>query len=183
MQWNRYTRSRVVRQAILSGNQSERSKIFFNQSESSIEHTWPKWRHNAHIWASKFTWPHRKKNTTHSSHSFNDRVEPGDKRDACAVQPQTFTLRSHVNRIVSTCADRPSTPQVPRVHVSLCPPRPTAHAQTLKRSPRPFASPSVNKKHTVWRSTSFNTKTKIASALSYKRDVGEVWVTTRPWWF
>ena len=81
----------------------------------------------------------------HASHSFNDRVKPGYKRDACAVQPRLFPLRSHVNGIVSTCADSQTTPQVPRVHRSLCPPRPTAHAQTLKRSPRPLASPEVNK--------------------------------------
>ena len=74
-----------------------------------------------------------------------DRVEPGYKWDACADQPQTFPLRSHVNGIVGTCADRPTTPQVPRIHRSLCPPRPTAHAQTLKRSPSPLASLSVHK--------------------------------------
>ena len=81
----------------------------------------------------------------HSSHSFIDRVKPGNKRDACAVQPQAFPLRSHVNGIIGTCADRPTTPQVPRIHRSLCPPRPTAHAQTLKRSPSPLASLSVHK--------------------------------------
>ena len=117
---------------------------------------WPHWRHNAHIWAWKLTWPHGEKNThtqgfaPHSSPSFNDRVEPGNKRDACAVQPQAFPLRSHVIGIVGTCADRQTTPQVPRIHRSLCPTRPTAHAQTLKRSPRPLASPSVHKKHTLY---------------------------------
>ena len=81
----------------------------------------------------------------HTSHSFNDRVEPGDKWDACAVQSQTFILRSHVIGIVGTCANRQTTPQVPRIHRSTFPPRPTAHAQTLKRSPSPLASPEVNK--------------------------------------
>ena len=74
--------------------------------------------------------------------------------DACAVRPKAFALRSHVNGIVGTCADRQTTPQVPRIPMSTFPRRPTAHAQTLKTSPRPLASPEVHEKHTVWRSKS-----------------------------
>ena len=40
----------------------------------------------------------------------------------------------------------------PRIHMSTFSHRPTAHAQTLKRIPRPLASPEVNEKHTVLRS-------------------------------
>ena len=74
--------------------------------------------------------------------------------DACAVRTHGFALRSHVNGIVGPCADRQNSPQVPRIHVSLFSRRPTAHAQTMKRSPRPLASLKVHEKHTVWRSTS-----------------------------
>ena len=70
------------------------------------------------------------------------------------VLPNAFALRIHVNGIVGTCADRQNTPQVPRIYVSTFPHRPTAHAQTLKRIPRPLASPEVNEKHTVLRSKS-----------------------------
>ena len=105
------------------------------------------WRHNAHIWAWKFTWPHGKKNRhtkkldPHSSHSFND---------ACAVWPKTFTLRSHVNGVVGPCADRPNSPQVSRIHMSLFSGRPTTHAQTMKRSPRPLASLKSPWKNTLY---------------------------------
>ena len=61
------------------------------------------------------------------------------------VLPNAFALRSHVNGIVGTCANRQNTPQVPRIYVSTFPHRP-AHAQTLNRIPRPLASPEVNKK-------------------------------------
>ena len=37
----------------------------------------------------------------------------------------------------------------PPIYMSVFPHRPTAHAQTLKRIPRPLASPEVSKKHTV----------------------------------
>ena len=70
--------------------------------------------------------------------------------DACAVGPKAFALRSHVNGIVDTCADRQTTPQFPRILMSTFPPRPTAHAQTMKSSPRPLASQKSMKKHTVW---------------------------------
>ena len=90
-----------------------------------------------------------------SSPDFNDRVEPGNKWDACADQSQAFSPaqsrewdRRHMRR-------PPNDSPGPRIHRSLFPPRPTAHAQTLKRSPRPLASPEVNEKHTVWRPTSF----------------------------
>ena len=134
---------RVVNRALLGPNQSERSKFFVDQSESSIYPTWLMWRHNAHIWAWKFTWPHRVKNThtqafdPHCSHSFID---------ACAVWPKTFTMRSHVNGVVGSCADRPNSPQVPRIRVSLFSRRPTTHAQTMKRSPRPLASLKAHEK-------------------------------------
>ena len=58
---------RVVNRALLGPNQSERSKFFVDQSESSIYPTWLMWRHNAHIWAWKFTWPHGEKNTQRQS--------------------------------------------------------------------------------------------------------------------
>ena len=67
--------------------------------------------------------------------------------DACAVGPKAFALRSHVNGIVGTCADRQTTPQVPRIPVSLFPRRPTAHAQATKSSPRPLASQKSRKTH------------------------------------
>ena len=67
--------------------------------------------------------------------------------DACAVGAQAFALRSHVNGIVGTCADRQTTPQVPRIPVSLFSRRPTAHAQTMKSSPRPLASQKSRKTH------------------------------------
>ena len=49
-----------------------------------------------------------------------------------------------------SCADCQNTPQVPRIHVSTFSRRPTAHAQTMKRSPRPLASLEVNKKKLYW---------------------------------
>ena len=79
----------VVIVATWIGNQSERSKNFLDQSESRISPMWLIDVTNAHIWAWFYTWPHGIKNTRtqelnlHSSHSFNDRVEPGYKRDVC----------------------------------------------------------------------------------------------------
>ena len=91
-----------------------------------------------------------------------------------------FPLRSHVNGIVGTCADHPTTPQVPRIHVSTCPTRPTTHAQTLKRSPRPLASPEVNK-NTLYRGQHhLIQKTNLENALSYIRDVCDARMTSRP---
>ena len=58
---------------------------------------------------------------------------------------KAFALRSHVNEIVGTCAVHQTTPQVPRIPMSLCPRRPTAHAQVMKSSPRPLASPKSRK--------------------------------------
>ena len=72
---------------------------------------------------------------------------------ACAVLPKAWTLRSHVSGIVGTCEDHQNTPQVPRIHMSLFPHRPTARAPTLKLA-RPLASPKVIEKHTVWRTKS-----------------------------
>ena len=103
---------------------------------------WPKWRWNAHIWSWKFTWPHGVKNTR--IHRKTPIVAWWF--DACAVGPKAFALRSHVNGIVDTCADRQTTPQVPRVSMSTFPRRPTAHAQTMKSSPRPLASAEVHEK-------------------------------------
>ena len=72
-------------------NQSERSKLALDQSESRISPMWLIDVTNAHIWAWFYTWPHGIKNTRtqelnpHSWHSFNDRVKPGDKRDVCDI--------------------------------------------------------------------------------------------------
>ena len=41
----------VVKEAPIGPDQSERSRNFVHQSESSIEVMWPNWRHNAHIWS------------------------------------------------------------------------------------------------------------------------------------
>ena len=141
----------VVNKALVGPDQSERRKFGMSQSESSIYPTWLMWRHNAHIWSCKPTWPHGEKNThtqefdPHGSHSFND---------ACAVWPKTFTMRSHVNGIIGPCADRQNSPQVSRIRMSLFLRRPATHAQTMKRSPRPLASLKIHEKHTVWKSTS-----------------------------
>ena len=62
---------------------------------------------------------------------------------------QAFALRSHVNGIVGTCADRQTTPQVPRMPVSLFPRGPTTHAQTTKSSPRPLASQKSRTTHSI----------------------------------
>ena len=78
----KYYPTEVVIRATLGPNQSERSKNFFDQSESSISPMWLIDVTNAHIWAWLFTWPHGIKNTRtqelnpHFWHSFNDRVEP-----------------------------------------------------------------------------------------------------------
>ena len=65
---------------------------------------------------------------------------------ACAVWPNGFALRSHVNGIVGTCADRQNSSQIPRIYVSLFPHGPTAHAQTMKKKPQTLASPEVHEK-------------------------------------
>ena len=104
---------------------------------------WLIWRHNAHIWAWKFTWPHGEKNR-HTKSSIH--IVHIVFNDACAVLPKTCTLRSHVNGVVGSCADRLNGPQVPRIRVSLFSRRPTTHAQTMKRSPRPLASLKVHEK-------------------------------------
>ena len=81
--------SLVVILAPLGPDQSERSKFSLDQSESRIQVRWLIDVTNAHIWAWFYTWPHGIKNThtqelnPHFSHSFNDRVEPGYKRDVC----------------------------------------------------------------------------------------------------
>ena len=69
--------------------------------------------------------------------------------DACAVGPKAFALRSHVNGIVDTCADRQTTPQVPRIPMSTFPPRPTAHAQNAQNKPQTPRIPGSQEKHTV----------------------------------
>ena len=164
--------AQVVNRATIGGNQSERSRFCISQSESSIWHTWPKWRGNAHIWSWKFTWPHGKKNThrqeldPHCSHSFNE-------HDACAVWPKTFTMRSHVNGVVGPCADRQNTPQVSHIRMSLFPRRPTTHAQTTKISPSPLASLEVHEKYTVLRSTSTFFLMTISNGAWWQ--VGRVW--------
>ena len=83
--------TKVVIGATLGPNQSERSKFCLDQSESRIQPMWLIDVTNAHIWAWQTTWPHEIKNTRtqelnpHFSHSFNDRVEPGYKRDVCDI--------------------------------------------------------------------------------------------------
>ena len=101
--------------------------------------------------------------------------------DACAVGPKAFALRSHVNGIVGTCADRQTTPQVPRIPVSLFPRRPTAHAQTTKIAPDP-SHPKSQEKHTVveWKIIFCDLMKKQISNLVDKRDVCDVRVTSRP---
>ena len=61
-------------------------------------------------------------------------------------------VSTHVqfSKMVLPCADRQNTPQVPRIYMNVFPHRRTAHVQTLKRIPRPFASPEVNEKYTVF---------------------------------
>ena len=99
-----------------------------------------------------------------------------------AVGAQAFALRSHVNGIVGTCADRQTTPQVPRIPVSLFPRRPTAHAQTMKSSPRPLASQKSRKTHCceVKKIIFCDLMKKQISNLVDKRDVCDVQVTSRP---
>ena len=92
---------------------------------------------------------------------------------------QAFTLRSHVNEIVGTCADRQTTPQVPRMPVSLFPRRPTAHAQVTKSGPRPLASPKSRKTHKILDPHMiFNGR--VANEPNYMRDVCDARVTSRP---
>ena len=142
----------VVHMATIGGNQSERSKISLDQSESRISPMWLIDVTNAHIWAWFDTWPHEIKNTRtqelnlHAWHSFIEKsLVVGRMRN----RVQAFALRSHVNEIVGTCAVHQTTPQVPRMPVSLCPRRPTAHAQVMKNSPRPLASPKSRKTHKI----------------------------------
>ena len=155
-----------------SPNQSERRKLSLDQSESRIS---PMWLFDV-TFAPKTHVTHGIKNTRtqelnlHCSHSFMERRAWW--LNACAVGPKAFALRSHVNGIVGTCADRQTTPQVPRIPVSLFPRRPTAHAQTMKSSPRPLASQS-QEKHTLWRSTSTFFNQHIARRAWLK--VGRVW--------
>ena len=98
----------VVILAPLGTNQSERSKFSLDQSESRISPMWLMWRHNAHIWAWFYTWPHGIKNThtqelnLHSSHSFNDRVEPGYKRDVGDLQMRSRPFFSFIDWNVHT---------------------------------------------------------------------------------
>ena len=168
--------------ATLVGNQSERSKICLDQSESSI---WPMWLidvTNAHIWAWFDTWPLGIKNTRtqelnlHSWHSFNEKSLVVRRMRSGA---QAFALRSHVNEIVGTCAVHQSTPQVPRMPVSLCPCGPTAHAQVMKSSPRPLASPKSRKTHKILDPHMiFNGR--VANEPSYMRDVCDTRATSRP---
>ena len=110
------TNLQVVYRATLGSNQSERSRISLDQSESRI---WPMWLidvTNAHIWAWFDTWPLGIKNTRtqelnlHFWHSFIEKsLVVGRMRSGV----QAFALRSHVNEIVGTCAVHPTTPQVP----------------------------------------------------------------------
>ena len=124
----------VVILAPLGTNQSERSKFYINQSEGSIWHTWPKWRQRLPNMVIMFTWPHGVKNRR----IYRKTPIVAWWLDACAVRTYGFALRSHVNAIVGSCADRQNSPQVPRIRVSLFSRRPTAHAQSMKRSPRPL---------------------------------------------
>ena len=71
-------------------NQSERSKIFFNQSESSMSPRDPNDVAMPIFGHECSRDPMGKEHTEtefdpHFSHSFNDRVEPGNKRDVCEV--------------------------------------------------------------------------------------------------
>ena len=101
--------------------------------------------------------------------------------DACAVLPKAWSLHSHVIGIVGTCADRQYTPQVPRIHVSLFPHRPTAHAPTLKLAPDPSHHQKSLKNTLYLGQNHYNGFNKnLKSDLSYIRDVCEVRVTSRP---
>ena len=86
------------------------------------------------------------------SNKLTDRKTPGCIwcLHACAVWPNGFALRSHVNGIVGTCADRQNSSQIPRIYVSLFPHGPTAHAQTMKKKPQTLASPEVHEKITLY---------------------------------
>ena len=98
----------VVILAPIRGNQSERSKFSLDQSESRIWPMWLMWRHNAHIWSWKFTWPigiknmHTQELNLHFSHSFNDRVKPGDKRDVCDLQMRSRPFYKSNNKSSSS---------------------------------------------------------------------------------
>ena len=143
-------RQLVVHMATLGSNQSERSKIFLDQSESRIS---PMWLIDVTTHCFSPRDPIGIKNTRtqelnpHCLHSFIE--NRAWWLDACADGVQALTLRSHVNGIVGTCADRQTTPQVPRVPMSLFPCTPTAHAQTTKSSPRPLASQKSRKTHSM----------------------------------
>ena len=120
---------------------------------------------------------HTQELNLHAWHSFNEKsLVVGRMRNGV----QAFALRSHVNEIVGTCAVHQTTPQVPRMPVSLCPRRPTTHAQVMKSSPRPLASPKSRKTHTRFRSTHDFFNGQVASEPSYMRDVCDVQVTSRP---
>ena len=103
--------------------------------------------------------------------------------NACAVGPKAFALRSHVNGIVGTCADRQLSPQVPRMPGSLFPRRPTAHAQTAKSSPRPLASQKSRKTHSMEVNIHFFNQHIANRAWNDKRDVCDVQMTSRPFFF
>ena len=104
--------------------------------------------------------------------------------DACAVGPKAFALRSLVNGIVGTCADRQIAPQVPRIPMSTFPRRPTAHAQTMKSSPRPLTSPEVHEKtHCIEVKINFFLINKSRIEPGDKRDVCDVQVTSRPFFY
>ena len=92
---------------------------------------------------------------------------------------KAFTLRSHVNEIVGTYAAHQTTRQVPRMPVSLCPRRPTAHAQVMKSGPRPLASPK-SRKNTQDLDPHMVFNGRVASEPSYMRDVCDARVTSRP---
>ena len=80
--------TRVVMQATISPDQSERSKFVSTNQNQAYSPRDQNDVTSSQIWASKPRDPMRKR-TPHSWHSFIDRAKPGDKWDACAVQPQS----------------------------------------------------------------------------------------------
>ena len=44
--------------------------------------------------------------------------------------PMALALRNQVSEIAGTCVDRQNTPQVPRIHMSAFPHRPSAYAHS-----------------------------------------------------
>ena len=99
--------------------------------------------------------------------------------NACVVGSKAFALRSHVNGIVGTCADRQLSPQVPRMPGSPFLRRPTAHAQTMKIAPVPLHPKSQEKTHSMEVNIYFFNQ-HIANMPGYKRDVCDALVTSRP---